>query len=59
MESDSSDGGGGGGGDGFPSCGSGRSLLAFTVAKMESVPIEEDRILNGKLERKTPPNLPG
>ena len=34
-------------------------LLAFTVAKMESVPIEGDRILNGELERKTPLHLSG
>ena len=44
--------GGGGGGDGgsggdrFLSSSSGWSLLAFTVAKMESVPIAGDRILN-------------
>ena len=37
----------GGCGGGFASCVSGWSLLAFTVAKMESVPIEGDRCLTG------------
>ena len=41
------DDGGGGGASGFPSCGFGWSLLAFMIAKMESVPIEGDRYLTG------------
>ena len=38
----------GGGDSGFPSCGLGWSLLAFIVAKMESVPIGGDRFLIGE-----------
>ena len=47
SSSDGDGGGGGGGGDGFSSCSPGWSLLVFTVAKMEFVPIEGDRILAG------------
>ena len=49
----------GGGGGKSPSCGSGWFLLAFTVAKMESVPIEGDRCLTGEAGVENASRLPG
>ena len=48
----------GGRGGGLPSCGSGWSLLAFTVAKKESVPIEGDRCLTGEAGVENASRLP-
>ena len=56
MEGGGDDGGGGGR---FPPCGLGWSLLAFTVAKMEFVPIEGNRCLTGEAGVEDTSRLPG